>query len=201
MKFGACSLLALLVIPSVAEAQKTCTPPACMVLDPVYITLNKPLPQDQVSEETLVWVSRALVSEAGFKAKRDYATILWVLLKKWKRHTLKDNTTSFKDFVLSYCTGLHPDRINNRDHRWVQFLPANGETQPKGWSPELDWDKHKILWANLLTFVKYWAAGYVQDPCPRATDWAAPYVDIDPNVFVAVSCGNTKNSYYSLRRA
>lgn len=201
MKFCILSLLATLTLPCIAEGQDTCTKPGCVVLDPVYITLNKPLPQDQVSEDTLVWVSRALVSEAGFQAKRDYATILWVLLKKWKRHLVKDNTTSFKDFVFSYCTGLHPERINNRSQRWVQFLPEDGETVPKGWSPELDWNKHKVLWAKIRTFVRSWADGYVQDPCPKATDWAAPYVAIDPNVFVLVSCGETKNSYYSLRRA
>jgi hypothetical protein len=172
-----------------------------VALESSVVVGKPPLPISQLSEDTLLWVSRALVSEAGFEADREYASILWILARKWHKANAKDPSLTFKNFLFSYCTGFKPRFRNRPRQRWVQYLPEDGETKPVGWPRHASWNNYKNSWFSVRIFVKAWSEGSIPDSCSnRATDWAAPHIKTNPNLFYRVHCGNTKNKYYRVRK-
>lgn len=159
-----------------------------------------PIPANQADDDTLLWLSRAFVSEAGFGATTDYATFAWILARKWHERVVKNPSWTFKQEIFAYCTGFKHKTINRPRQRWVQHLPEDGITKPLGWTYKANWGVHKKHWSAVRIFAKAWSLGQIEDPCKgKATDWAAPHVKVNKHDFIKVPCGKTKNRYYKAR--
>lgn len=161
---------------------------------------HKPIPDHQATDENLLWLSRALVSEVGFKGERGHAIISWILARKWRNRYKQNTDWTFKKQIKSYCTEFKAQAINPERKRWVSHLPADGVTKPKGWPKQHRWSNFKKYWIRIQNFVKDWSEGLIPDPCGgKATDWAARFYKPNLDYFKKVNCGNTKNVYYRYR--
>ena len=189
-------LLIILLIPAKAHSEDLCAELSLLGEAPTVL----PIPISQANEDTLLWLSRAFVSEAGFGAMTDYATFAWILARKWQERVVKDPSWTFKQEIFAYCTGFKYKTINRPRQRWVQHLPEDGITKPPGWTHKANWENHKKYWSEVRVFAKAWSLGQIVDPCKgRATDWAAPHVIVAKTTFMRVPCGKTKNHYYRIR--
>jgi len=156
-----------------------------------------PLP-DQLSAEDKIWLARAMVAEAGWKAERDHVAIAYVLARRLKRMQQRWPSLRYRDVLFSYAKGLGDGR---REHtprqRWIRSLSPDLR-QPDYWPRQVNWERHRALWRDALTRADAWASGRLRDPCRgRAWHWGGT-IDEPWGDLVPVDCGETKNTFYTL---
>jgi hypothetical protein len=136
----------------------------------------------EVTPAARLWLTRALISEAGWRAPADHQAIPWVLRRRWQARG-----GSFVRTIRAYCQGF---RLRRRSmsyrQRWVRALPR------------LPSPRYREDYARVLRGVNAWADGLVPDPCPEADHWAAPSVR-RPR-WRKVDCGRTKNVFWKVPR-
>lgn len=161
--------------------------------------LRQPLPESQWSAETHLWLSRAMVAEAGWTGERDHVAIAYVLARRWHRVKERFATLRFLDIVRNYCAGLGDYRrsLTPRQH-WLRGL-GFGPEEPSGWPRDVSWARHQSLWKAALTRSMKWFRGELRDPCRgRALHWGGT-IDSPQGRMVPVDCGETRNTFYGLR--
>jgi len=159
---------------------------------------RRPIPEGQWNRETHIWLARAMVAEAGWKAERDHIAIAYVLARRWRRLTERWPALRFIDVIRNYCAGLgdYTRELTNRQ-RWLRGLSWSRD-EPEGWPRAVSWSRHLPLWRDALKRSARWSKGRLKDPCRgRAWHWGGT-IDTPVGRMVQVNCGETRNTYYSV---
>lgn len=159
-----------------------------------------PLPASQWTADAHLWLSRAMVAEAGWRSDRDHVAIAYVLARRWHRAKLRFATLRFVDIVRNYCAGLGDYRRSlTPRQQWLRglgFLPA----RPEAWPRKVSWERHEPLWRAALLRSQRWSLGKLKDPCRgRALHWGGT-IDSPHGRMTPVDCGETRNTFYGLRK-
>ena len=157
---------------------------------------TRPIPKSQWNRETHIWLARAMVAEAGWRAERDHIAIAYVLARRWRRLTEDWPALRFIDIIRNYCAGLGSyTREFTARQRWLRSLSWSDE-KPKGWPRAASWSRHLPLWRKALRRSAQWSKGGMSDPCRgRAWHWGG-IIDTPQGRMVPVNCGKTRNTYY-----
>jgi hypothetical protein len=161
---------------------------------------DRPIPESQWTRDTHIWLARAMVAEAGWKAERDHIAIAYVLARRWRRLAENWPALRFIDVIRNYCAGLgNYTRSLTSRQRWLRGLSWNDD-KPEGWPRAASWKRHLPLWREALARSARWSQGELADPCRgRAWHWGGT-IDTPQGRMVAVNCGETRNTYYRVLR-
>jgi hypothetical protein len=160
------------------------------------------LPPAQFTPRTRVWLARAMVSEAGWKAELDHAGISHILYRRWKNMRKRWPDMTFEHVIRAYCAGFYvKERSLTPRQRWIQQLIPSPR-QPKDWpAKKASWKVHMPLWKAAWDRAGRFGAGKLRDPCRgRAWHWGGE-IDLPlakQKRLVEVDCGNTRNTFYTL---
>lgn len=168
---------------------------------------TKPLPTTEWTPQARLTLARAMVSEAGFRAKRDHVAIAWVLairFRRWAR--VSPILASFNQMVASYCTGMDnwiPKSMKQR-LRWIRSLNDPQPNAPKGWPTKKygKWTKSwQKRWGTVLKRADAWFRGELSDPCRgKAIHWGGRSdAPLPETKWRTIDCGKTVNTFYRLR--
>ncbi|MDD9945041.1 MAG: hypothetical protein OXU20_28620 [Myxococcales bacterium] len=157
-----------------------------------------PVPTSQWTPDTHLWLSRAMVAEAGWQAETDHVAIAHVLARRWRRAVERWPTLRFIDVIRNYCAGLGDYRRTlTRRQRWLRSLDFQ-LSEPSGWPRAISWDHHVPLWQSALRRSHLWVQGLLRDPCGgRAWHWGG-VIDSPHGRMEAVDCGETLNTFYGI---
>ncbi|MGD8860224.1 MAG: hypothetical protein PVI30_09430 [Myxococcales bacterium] len=157
-----------------------------------------PVPAEQWTSDARLWLARAMIAEAGWRAPRDHAAIAHVLARRWRRVVERYETIRFVDVIRNYCSGLGGlSRSPTRRQRWVRRLWPDG-SRPEGWPDYASWDRHAPLWRHTLARADRFGRGELRDPCRgRAWHWGGT-IDSPRGRMQPVNCGDTQNTFYGL---
>ncbi len=156
----------------------------------------KPIPAEQWTPRTAIWLSRAMVAEAGFEAKTDHAGIAHVLAKRWRNMIKRWPNMKFISVVFRYAKGLGDGRRqHSRRQLWVRALTPGGFA-PEHWPRKLNWEHYRGDWRATLLRARAWAEGRVTDPCRGKADHWGGTIDVPWKSLVPVDCGDTENTFY-----
>jgi hypothetical protein len=158
-----------------------------------------PIPPEQWDRSTHLWLARAFVAEAGWKARRDWAGIAWVLAGRWRRASKRWPALRFVSTIRGYCAGLGEGRSRTARMAWVHGLRPD-MLAPGGWPAGASWERHEPWWRDAVRMAERWSRGGVGDPCRgRAQHWGGPD-GLDPprGRMERVDCGETLNVFYRL---
>lgn len=156
------------------------------------------VPPEQLTDSTKIWLARAMVSEAGWLAKRDHAAIAHTLARRWRVRRERWPGVTFEQVIRNYCAGfyLKEEALDPRQ-QWVRQLNSDG-LQPESWPQNVRWDKHLVYWRQVLDSVDRFAEGQLPDPCRgQSWHWGGPMDDPEGRM-VKMDCGETKNTFYTL---
>ena len=170
-----------------------------MLLVTTTVGAQPPVPRHEWSPQTHLWLARAMVAEAGWKAERDHVAIAYVLVRRWRRMTQRLSRFRFVDVIRNYCAGLGDYRRSMTPRqRWVRDLWADA-VEPEGWPrSRASWKNHAPLWRATLERSARWGRGELSDPCRgKAWHWGG-VIDSPRGRMVAVDCGRTRNTFYRL---
>ncbi len=162
----------------------------------------RPIPDAQWNPRAHLWLSRAMVAEAGWRSSADHAAIAWVLARRWERQQARFPYQRFVDVVRQYSRPLDPTRAVKGRLRWLRGL-AFSYAEPRGWPRRrASWVVHAPLWRRIVDRAEAWARGELADPCRgRAWHWGAPDLESDrpSGRMVAIECKpRTRNVFYRL---
>lgn len=169
-----------------------------------------PIPAEQWSPRAHLWLSRAMVAEAGWHAERDHRGLAYVLARRWKRAVRRFPLWRFIDQVREYCTALGGGRRSLSPRQvWLRTLPmvspegigpSTGDAAPEGWPRNAaPWSQHRARWRSVLRRADQWHRGELRDPCRgRAVAWGGD-MDDPSEALEPVDCGDTANIFYGLR--
>jgi hypothetical protein len=157
-----------------------------------------PIHVDQWTPETRLWLSRAMVAEAGWRAERDHVAIAYVLSRRYRRARERWPGLRFVDMIRSYCAGLGGfQRSLTPRQVWLRALQPDA-TEPEGWPLGIAWSRHLPLWRAAFKRSEAWSRGLLRDPCGgRAWHWGGT-IDFPRGRMVETDCGSTQNTFYSL---
>ncbi|MBN1654277.1 MAG: hypothetical protein JXA30_10950 [Deltaproteobacteria bacterium] len=157
-----------------------------------------PIPENQWTPSTQVWLARAMVAEAGWTSENDHIAIAYVLARRWRRLTERWPELRFLDVIRNYCAGLGSYRRElTPRQRWLRSLSWN-DLVPEGWPEGISWDRHLRYWRSILERSDRWSKGNLLDPCRgRAWHWGGT-IDTPRGRMVPVNCGETQNTFYNL---
>jgi len=158
------------------------------------------LTQEEFSPETRLWLSRAMVSEAGWLAKRDHAAIAHILYRRWKNALRRWPDLTFEQVIRRYCSGFYVSTESlTKRQKWVQELvPA--AIKPANWPETASWERHLPLWRAVWERAGRFGRGELQDPCKGAAwHWGAEF-DVPQGRMERVDCGDTRNIFYGLSK-
>jgi len=157
-----------------------------------------PLPEGQWNPQTRLWLARAMVAEAGWRAARDHVAIAYVLARRYRRALARWPELRFVDVVRNYCAGLggHNRSLTPRQ-MWLRSLRPD-ETRPEGWPGRISWSQHVPLWRAVFVRSERWSRGELRDPCGgHAWHWGGT-IDSPRGRMVPIDCGQTENTFYTL---
>lgn len=157
------------------------------------------LPKEQWTPNAKLWLSRAMIAEAGWESTRDHIAIAYVLARRWRTMVKRFPRMRFVDVIRFYCSGLEPGNHSpTRRQVWLKGLTF-GVEEPDGWpSSRASWEKHLPLWRSTLTRAARWGSGVFRDPCSgRAWHWGGT-MDLPKERMYRVDCGETLNTFYGL---
>jgi hypothetical protein len=173
---------------------------------------RNPLPEEQWTPEAHLWLSRAVVAEAGWLAQRDHDLIAWALSYRWKEVTQRYPGMRFVDVVRGYCVGLSAAKAATQRQLWVRELPPlRDDTKPQGWPRKARWEKHLGYWRTVQQRLLRWGAGRIRDVSGgRVRHWGSPDESL-PDITRArrmiregrweqLDLGETRNLFYGLKK-
>jgi hypothetical protein len=157
-----------------------------------------PIPASQWTPATHVWLSRAMVAEAGWNAETDHVAIAYVLARRWQKLSERWPGLRFVDVIQNYCAGLgNYHREFTPRQRWIRSLSWD-DVEPENWPSGASWKRHLSYWKSVLERSDRWSKGDLQDPCRgRAVHWGGT-IDSPRGRMVPVNCGTTQNTFYRL---
>jgi len=157
-----------------------------------------PIPENQLTPQTRVWLARGMVSEAGWLAERDHAAIAHTLARRWQARRERWPGVTFEQIIRHYCAGFYlKESALDPRQLWVRQLNLDG-FQPAAWPRNVRWDKHLIWWRQVLQRVDQFAEGQLHDPC-RGQSWHwGGLMDTPEGRMERIDCGDTKNVFYTL---
>jgi hypothetical protein len=157
-----------------------------------------PVPEDQLTPQTRLWLARGMVSEAGWLAERDHAGIAHTLARRWRARRERWPGVTFEQIIRHYCAGFYlKEAALDPRQLWVRQLNPAG-LQPAAWPSNVRWDKHLVYWRQVLHRVDLFAEGRLPDPCRgQSWHWGSAFDD-PPGRMVKMDCGETKNIFYTL---
>lgn len=165
------------------------------------VALARPLPVAEWSTAAHVWLARAMVAEAGWLAERDHVAIAYVLGRRWNAMRRRYPNVKLVHMIRGYCAGLEPGRAElTPRQRWLHGLNLQLR-EPDGWPrQEASWERHQRWWQQVLKRAEDWSRGRLRDPCRgRAWHWGGDMDEPDSKMF-EVDCGETRNTFYGLRK-
>lgn len=179
------------------------------------------------NDNSHLWLSRAVVAEAGWTSVDDHIAIANVLMRrlgKMKASGKWDGAT-FVTAVRAYCAGMtpHDGKFSPRT-QWARSLPyempatspgllsewldggwegvAYAIPEPDRWPRQAPWYIYMKYWNVVLQRMQDWQDGKYPDKCPEAVYFGAKTgVDVVNAVeqgWVEVDCGDTHNRFYRL---
>lgn len=133
-----------------------------------------PVPQEQWTKETTVWLARAWVAEAGwpktYVKKEEQHAIGYALAARWKQLLKRYPRIRFVSVIRAYCAGLGENLRKEPTSRqkWIRNLL--GPNEPKGWPRSfVSWERHRPLWKDTIDRVRLFSQGRISNPCPGAS--------------------------------
>jgi hypothetical protein len=171
-----------------------------------------PLPEEQWTPEAHLWLSRAVVAEAGWLAERDHGLIAWALSYRWEQMVQRYPHMRFVDVVRGYCAGLSAKDAATKRQLWVRDLPiAMDDTKPQGWPRKASWKKHLGYWRTVQQRMLRWGAGKIRDVSHgRVRHWGSaderlPDIHrarrmIEGGKWEVLDVGETENQFYGIAR-
>jgi len=120
----------------------------------------RPIPARQWNSEARLWLARSCAGEAGFGALEECSAIAWVYASR-----SGSSGVSFVTMVKDYSAAVKKDNRSGRE--WILGLQLDGR-KPKGWSKNLNWKKHKLLWGRMLAMLDVWSEGKIANPVESA---------------------------------
>lgn len=156
------------------------------------------LPSEQWNSQTHLWLARAVVGEAGWRAENDHIAIPYVLLRRWKTMSRRWPDLKFKGVILAYAKALGGGRSSYTPRQqWIRRLNFEG-LQPDHWPAKANWKYHKPIWYKILNRLDDWRLGRVPDPCRgKAEHWGGE-MDKPLATMHEVDCGDTVNKFYGI---
>jgi hypothetical protein len=153
--------------------------------NPAFAYRGPPVPSDEWDETTQLTLARAMVGEADWH-EPDHVAIAFVLARRWRIHQSRQEPVSFQRYISLYSAPL---RSTSPRTKWIRELP---------WGP-VD-GPYSERWDRVQRLVTAWGEGRVRDPCPSAVHWGGA-MDRPSKRWHPVSCGLTRNIFYSKREA
>ena len=158
-----------------------------------------PVPQDQLTPQTKLWLARAMVSEAGWLANLDHAGIAHILARRWHARRVRWPGVTFEQIIRYYCAGFYLKESSLTPRQlWVrQLIPA--DVEPPAWPRnKANWPRHYKWWKGVLQRVELFSQGRLRDPC-RGQGWHwGGWMDEPEGRMEEMDCGETKNTFYTL---
>lgn len=162
-----------------------------------------PIPAEEWTAEARYNLARCLVGEAGWEAP-DHSAIPWALARSWAARKRAGHELTFATQVHRYCAVLRVPNPTPRQ-RWVLALPETGpmteENEPDAFPDNIAWSSYSERWDAVRAFVDRWAAGEVEDPCPRADHWGGTMDSIGSNAVIVCQRerGGMRNTFFRAR--
>lgn len=141
-------------------------------------------PSEQLDEATKLTLARAMVGEADWH-EPDHVAIAFVLAKRWPLYRAHHQDASFQQYIELYSSPLRRD-LGARS-AWLRSLT---------WGPIEG--PHSKRWERVRDLVERFSQGRLKDPCPGAMHWGGA-MDRPGAGMKPVSCGYTRNIFYSFR--
>lgn len=179
------------------------------------------------NDNSHLWLSRAVVAEAGWTNVDDHIAIANVLKRRLPKMKATEGWegATFVDMVRAYCAGMtrHNAKFSRRA-TWVRDLPyempatspglqselatggwaavAYAAPRPNKWPWNLPWNIYMSYWNTVLQRMQDWQDGKYRDKCPEAVHWGATSGVDKMNAleggWIEVDCGDTRNAFYKL---
>lgn len=126
---------------------------------------GRPIPREQWTDSTKVWLARSCVGEAGFDAYEECIGIAWVYAVRWKSSAGRD---TLEGVIRSYSAAVKSR--NSHKRKWIFDLRLDGK-RPKGWPKRLSWKGHLKFWNKILFELEQWSKGFRPNPVKGAIHW------------------------------
>ncbi len=139
----------------------------------------------------LLPVAQCALAESGGHAP-DVTAITWVL---WKR--ARQAGVPISVMAQRYCR-IH--RAPRAHRRWILEIGwSPNPPAPPSWAGKANWQKLAQIWRSVQLLVIMSYSEQYADPCPQAFHWGSDS-DGQPRQTQPVSCGNTRNRFWSRPR-
>lgn len=200
----ALALVVVVLVPRQCSAEELAADMVKALIDEVLAPplVDPPVPDDEWTADTKLWLARSLVGEVGWRRLGEYGAVAWVYATRAK---LSPNHT-FTEMVKTYSAAIKLS--GKRRNPWLFELDETG-VRPKSWPVNEQgvgplWrGLHDKAWFEALDFVDDWRAGKVPNPCPRANHFGGA-IDAHRAVqqrWVQVKCSvPTRNRFYDSHR-
>lgn len=163
----------------------------CLGASTIEAHSKRPVPDDQWSPSTAVWLARCQVAEAGWTSYVDHDSIAWVLARRWQS---SPPGTRFETVIIQYCNSLDEHRPRAP---WLRSL--DDSSVPAGWPMGTRWSVYEPQWRLVRQRVEQWFAGEIPDPTNgEAVHWDSR--DATAPKGCRLLEVNTRNAFYSCGR-
>ncbi len=144
-------------------------------------------PAEQLDNNTLLWLARSQVGEAGWLSRDEHVAIAYTYARRWRTRKAQVPGITYLDMIFAQSRALDGDRP------WILELNEDG-TQPPSWPAKLSWEKHRKWWMAVLSRTKQWAEGKLADPCPGTVAFGGK-MDTKPDGTIPALC-MFENTFY-----
>jgi hypothetical protein len=146
------------------------------------------------AQDPALVLARSMVAEANWRSPSDHVAIAYVIQKRSAARA-RASGVSLEGTALQYVSAF---KVENARTRWVRALNLDA-VEPEGWPARLSWTRHRPLWLEVLERARAFLRGELVDPCRGLADhWGGP-MDVAPPHWVRLDCGDTLNTFYSVR--
>ena len=166
------------------------------LLPGVTLAGERPIAEEEWTDQSKVWLARSCVGESGFHARGECLAISWVYAERSSYSKKFD----FLGMVKRYSAAVQ----RSKNHRtWIRGLNLKAE-RPRDWPEGPDWTGvYRPAWIKLLDILDEWAEGQWENPCPGANHYGGSFdvVRARQQRWLPVKCFiRTRNRFFDSRR-
>jgi hypothetical protein len=125
-----------------------------------------PVPADQWTDETRLWLARSLVGEVGWRRPEEQAAVAWVYATR-----ARSSSKGFGWLLRRYSAAIRAPGLKRQP--WIGEI--RDHRRPPSWPRGPLWKGlHDQAWLDVLELVDGFEAGLVPNPCPEANHYGGP---------------------------
>ena len=166
------SFLAFTLVLPLQSQSNSCNESSC-------VFYYEPVPMEQYTPETKLWLARGIVLESGFikwdsgpkrnNREQEQLAIAYTLANRWHRRVKRIPEYRFVQMITGYCVGTKKYRTPRQ--RLIHKLDLSGK-KPKDWPANKNFATYNMWWQRTLNLMDRWSLGLEEDPFNgKSYDW------------------------------